>query len=241
MTRTAQISPHLHMPHPSQSRGRAWEPIQIALALLVFVLAAASAHGRDFQDWSEVDLTAAWHHVDLLVPFVARTDTVKPNPQLAATGLTADVHLPLHLTLTPGYLFADLPQSSAHVHIPLLALTGTMHLHRLAVADRNRLEGLIGYSGNPVRYRNRLLFDLPFAERAHLFLDDELFVNLSTGAFNQNRLQSGAGLHLTPRLLVDLYYLQKNPPSGAATHVLGSTLRIALTPPPLPRLPSHLP
>jgi len=211
--------------------------------LCLLLVAAPRTQAQDLQSWNEVDLAVAWHRIDLLFPFVARTDPGKPNPQLAATGLTADLHLPLRLTLTPGYLFADLPQSSYLVHIPLIAITEIAHLARLTLADRNRFEKLFGYPGAPVRYRNRLLLDYPFgsARQAHLFLDDELFVNLSTASFNQNRLQAGAGLHLTPRLLLDFYYLQKNPAIGAATHVVGSTLRITLTRQTATLLPTHAP
>jgi hypothetical protein len=218
------------IPH---NRARLWDKICPAAALLILLLiVAGTTHAQDFQSWNEVDLTASWHKVDFLVPFVARTDSSLPNPQLAATGITVDLHLPAHLTLTPGYLFVTLPQPNYLVHVPLVALTGTLHPGRLTVADRNRLEKLIGYPGSPVRYRNRLLVDLPFGpqSRLHAFLDDEIFFNLSAGNFNQNRLQAGAGAHLTPRLLLDLYYLQKNPASGATTHVLGTTLRVNLTP-----------
>jgi hypothetical protein len=99
------------------------------------------------------------------------------------------------------------------------------------LADRNRFEKLIGYPGAPVRYRNRLLLDSPLghAHRAHAFLDDEVLFNLSAVNFNQNRFQAGAGLHLDRRLLLDLFYLQKNPGSGEATYVFATTLTVNLT------------
>jgi hypothetical protein len=214
-------------PNPARPR----QKIHPAAALLFLTLIATIAHAQDFQFWNEVDLTASWRRIELLIPLVARTDSSLPNPQLAATGITADLRLPAHLTLTPGYLFVTLPQGNALVHVPLVALTESLHAGRLTVADRNRFEKLIGYPGSPVRYRNRLLFDFPFGpqEHLHVFLDDEIVVNLSAGNFNQNRLQAGTGARLAPRLLLDLYYLQKNPATGAATHVLGTTLRIRLT------------
>ena len=202
-----------------------------------------AGHAQELQSWNEVDLSASWRHVDFLAPFVARIRPGSPNPQLAATGLTADLPLRWGLTLTPGYLFADLPQGNDLVHLPLLALTGTTHLNHLTLADRNRLEKLIGYRGNPVRYRNRLLLDRPLGSdgRAHAFLDDEAFFNLSAANFNQNRLQTGAGVRLHPRWLLDLYYLQKNPGSGPATYVLGATLKVSLTRHMLSTLPTHNP
>jgi hypothetical protein len=208
--------------------------------LLFFLSAPWVVRAEEFQSWSEVDIAGTWGRVDLLAPFVARTDAGLPNPQLAATGLMADFHVPAHLTLTAGYLFADLPQGPYHVQLPLTALTGTMRKGSLTVADRNRFEELIGYPGTPVRYRNRLLFDYG-VRRTHVFLDDEVFFNLSAGDFNQNRLQAGGGAHLTPRLLVDFYYLQKNPATGAATQVVGATLRITVTREHAAMLPAHNP
>ncbi len=209
------------------------------LCAIFLLFIAAASHAQELQSWNEVDLSASWRRVDLLAPFVARIEPGSPNPELAATGLTADLPLRWGLTLTSGYLFADLPQGHDLVHLPLLALTGTTHLHHVTFADRNRWEKLIGFRGNPVRYRNRLLLDYPLGSdgRAHAFLDDEVFFNLSAANFNQNRLQTGAGVHLHPRLLLDLYYLLRNPGSGPATHVLGATLKVSLT----RRMPSTLP
>ncbi len=211
-----------------------------ATPLLFFPIAGQEVRAEQFQSWNEVDLAGAWGKVDLLMPLVARTDSSLPNPQLAATGLMADFHVPAHLTLTAGYLYADLPQGTYHVHLPLAALTETLHVGGLTAADRNRFEKLISYPEAPVRYRNQLLFDYAVS-RAHFFLDDEVFFNLSAGDFNQNRLQAGGGAHLTPRLLVDLYYLQKNPATGAATQVIGATLRITVTREHAVMLPAHNP
>jgi hypothetical protein len=205
----------------------------LALFCFVFLIAAtvALAHAQDFQSWNEVDLAASFHGVNFLLPLLARTDTRLPNPQLAATGLTADFHLPWRLTLTAGYLFADLPQRSDLVHIPLLAVTKSFHAGRLAVADRNRFEKLFGYGAAPVRYRNRILFDRPFGahDQWHVFAADEIFFDLSAAAWNQNRLQAGAGARLNRRLLLDVYGLQRNPAASApTTRVLGTTLRVDL-------------
>jgi hypothetical protein len=206
---------------------------------LVFV--AVVCHAQEFQSWNEVDLTASWRHVDFLAPFAARIDPALPNPQLAATGLIADLPLRWGLTVTPGYLFADLPQANYLVHLPLLAVTETIHLRRLTLADRNRFEKLIGYPGGPVRYRNRLLLDCPFGSdgHAHMFIDDEIFFNLSAVNFNQNRFQTGAGVRLHPRFLLDFYYLQKNPGSGTPTYVFGTTLTVSLTRHILSTVPTH--
>ena len=205
------------------------------LCFFLILLLASFARAQDFQQWNEIDLTASWRKADFLIPLLARTDSSLPNPQLAATGVLADVRLPLHLTLTAGYLFADLPQASYKVHVPLIALTPTFHLGRLTIADRNRFEKLVGYPTDPVRYRNRLLVDCPFGprERWHVFTDDEIFFNLTAADWNQNRFQAGGGARLSQRLDLDVYYLQKNPAGNApVTHVLGTTLTIGLRPRP---------
>jgi Protein of unknown function (DUF2490) len=168
-----------------------------------------------------------------MAPLLARTDPRLPNPQLAATGITADFHLPWRLTLTGGYLFADLRQRSLFVHIPLVAVTKSFRVARFTLADRNRFEKLIGYGAAPVRYRNRFMVDRPFGarDRWHLFVADEVFFDLSNAAWNQNRFQAGGGARLNRRLFLDGYYLQRNPSGDAlTTRVLGTTLRVALTP-----------
>jgi hypothetical protein len=203
-----------------------------AVLFCVFILTAL-AGAQDFQLWDEVDLTASWRNVDFLVPVLARTDTRLPNPQLAATGIMADFRLPWRLTLTGGYLFADLPQRSDKVNLPLIALSKMFHVGRLAIADRNRFEKLIGFPTSPVRYRNRLMVDRPFGayDLWHLFADDEVFFNLSNSSWNQNRFQTGGGARLNRRLFLDVYYLQRNPSGGApTTRVLGTALRVTLTP-----------
>jgi hypothetical protein len=81
--------------------------------------------------------------------------------------------------------------------------------------------------------RNRFLVDRPFGahDRWHVFADDEIFFDLSAARWNQNRFQAGGGARLNRRLFFDVYYLQRNPSGGALkTRVLGTTLRVALTP-----------
>jgi len=202
-----------------------------APVLILILLLGGLARAQDFQQWNEVDLTASWQGLDFTAPLLARTDSQLPNPQLAATGILAEFHLPWGLMLTGGYLFADLPQESYKVNLPLLALTETAHWGRFSLADRNRFEKLFGYPTEPVRYRNRILVDRPLGaqKRWHLFADDEIFFNLTNQSWNQNRFQAGGGVRLNRKLFVDAYYLQRNPGGGGeTTRVLGSTLRVSL-------------
>ena len=203
----------------------------VALMFWAFFLLVAHVSAQDVQSWNEVDFEASWPKVDLTVPFLVRIDNRLPNPQLAATGITADMTLPWNLTFTGGYLFADLPHRSVAVHVPLVAISKSFRIRRATLVDRNRFEKLIGFGSSPVRYRNRLLLDLSFGnhDRWHVFTDNEMFFDLSAFARNQNRFQVGSGARLNRRLFMDLYYLQRNLPAPTpTTHVVGATLKVIL-------------
>lgn len=212
----------------------AWGPAMRRLLILGWLGAMGwAAAAQTVQSWNEVDLAANFKRANFTLPMVVRLDTNLANPQLAATGLLVDVRVGRHFTLTPGYLFADLPQSSLQVHVPLLAGTVGWGVGRFSFADRNRVEKLYGYGTEPVRYRNRVLVDKAFgaSRRWHAFASDEIFWNLSNATWNQNRLQVGGGARLSRMASLDVYYLQRNANGGAATtRVLGTTLRILLRP-----------
>jgi hypothetical protein len=204
--------------------------MKIGLFILL-VSVGAVCRSQEFQIWNEVDLTASWKKMDFIMPAVVRTDPSLPNPQFVATGLVAFVPLRTHLKLVGGYLFADLPQKSQVAHVPVLAVEVAMHKERLTLMDQNRFEKLFDYGSEPVRYRNLLLLDRSFGRSVqwHGFVDDEIFFDLSAVNFNQNRFQAGAGVHLHPRFLLDLYYLQKNPGAASPTYDFGTILTVNLT------------
>jgi hypothetical protein len=210
----------------------------IGIVLLV-AMQADLAGAQDFQNWNEVDLTASWKKVDFLAPLLARTDANKPNPQFAATGVVALVPLWRHVQLLGGYLFADLPQRSQVAHVPLVAVAASFQSRHFTAVEQNRFEKLFDYGSEPVRYRNLLLADVPFRRgQWHSFVSNEIFFNLSNSSWNQNRFQAGAGRRLSPRLRLDLYYLQRNAGGGAVpAHVLGTLLSVRLTNSPLLRPP----
>ena len=107
-------------------------------------------------------------------------------------------------------------------------------------ADRNRFEKLVGFGTSPGRYRNRFLVDRPFGahDHWHLFADVEVIFDVSAGEWSQNRAQAGDGALLNRRLLLDVYFLQRNAGGPApTTRVLGTTLRVRLT----PRVEGHAP
>src|SRR5262249_11548701 len=88
-----------------------------------FLLIASVARAQDHQVWDEIDVTGVWHDIAFIVPFVVRLDMRGPHLPLAATGVMADLVLLWHVTLTGGYLFADLNIASQRsvVQIPLVA------------------------------------------------------------------------------------------------------------------------
>ena len=208
--------------------------MRLVIAAFASLLIAPQACAQEFQWWSEFDMTASVRSVEVLGLIATRTDSMLPNPQLVGGGLEGEVRVLRHLTLTGGYLFVDLPQRGRlHVQLPLVAATTMFRVGRLFMSDRNRFEQLVGYGTSPVRYRNRMLVDLSLGSDArwHLFGDDEAFFDFSTSTWSQNRLQLGGGVRLRPGVALDTYYLQRNVRGGApTTHVLGTTLRVALHP-----------
>ncbi len=205
------------------------------------LLPCSFAQAQRLQTWNEVDLAASWRHIEFVAPSLTRCDTQLPNPQFAATGIMADFHVPGNLTLTAGYLFVDLPQFSWLVNAPLIAASESIHLGRLRVSDRNRFEKLVGLGrlgtlaglgASPIRYRNRLMFDLPLGtdDNWHVFADDEVFYDFAVSRWNQNRIRVGGGIRLSNRLLLDVYFLEQNASHpGFEARVVGSTLRVLLT------------
>lgn len=209
------------------------------LILLLLGLGAQAIPAQEFQYWPEIDFATTFRKIELVAPALVRVDSQRPNPQFAGTGVLADIHLPARLTLTAGYLFVDLPPYSTQVHAPLAAVSASLKAGRATIADRNRFERLFGLGNvgrhaglgaSPVRYRNRLLIDIPLKSGWHLFADDEIFYDFEVSGWNQNRTQGGAGFRLNKRLLLDLYFLQQTLRApNRESPVIGSTLRVELS------------
>jgi len=222
---------------PPRARWVAGAVFQVTCALALSApLAAQSPPVTDTQFWTELDLaTGLSPRVEFTVPLMLRASTSLPNPVLGAPGALLSFQLHEHLSLDAGYLFADLPHAAGglQVHLPLLAITGKTKLGRLALSDRNRVEILEGFPEGPIRYRNRLVLDLPFTtqHRAwHAFLADEAFYDFSVEHWTQNRFQAGARTRLTERLSLDAYYLLRNARRAlpGQVNVVGTTLSVRL-------------
>lgn len=205
-------------------------PLTVVVASLCL---CTVARAQGFWIWNEEDITAAFRGVSVVVPLVDRIAPSLANPQLLAIGLTAEVRLPARTTMTVGYLFVDLPQRQPSVvHVPLLATSTAARIGPLTVADRNRIEQLIGLGPSPIRYRNRLSLELPLgaapSNRSHVFADEEVFFDASASAWTQSRFRIGAGCALRSALLLDVFYLRQSIRGRALVQVLGTAFKVAL-------------
>ena len=200
------------------------------------VLHAQAKRAPDVEFWDELDLSARlMPKLTVTVPLVVRNSVSRSNPQLYGLGPLFDYAIAKHVTVTGGYLFVGLPHAGNgnDVHVPLAAITLKAKLSRLDASDRSRAEGLIGLPQNPIRYRNKLVLDVPLADgRWQPFASDEVFYDFSKSDWTQNRFQAGIGHELNARLRLDLFYLERNSRKSnpTATHALGTTLQIKLTP-----------
>ena len=210
----------------------------IVTAMVIF--SAAQAAATDGEMWNEIDVSAPlFERATLTVPFVIRNSLQLPNPQLAGLGPIVDVAIASHLTITTGYLFVALPQTGPtfdvgyYVHVPLAAVTVRGEFAHFNLQDRNRAERLIGIPHSPIRYRNKLVVDLPSPSPGWLpFMSDEVFYDFSQSRWSQNRFQAGVGRQMNEQLRLDVFYLERDAHKShpSATHAIGLTLEVRLTP-----------
>jgi hypothetical protein len=182
--------------------------------------------------WNEVDLSASlMSRINITIPLVIRDSFNLANPQLYGAGAIVDVALTKYLSISGGYLFVGLPHIGPgyNVNVPLAALTLHHRIGRFRVGDRNRWEQLRGLPGSPVRYRNKLLLDLPLdSGRWTPFVSDEMFWDDSQSAWTQNRFEVGVGRELTARLRLDSFFLERTDLEKSANnvHAIGLALEI---------------
>ena len=214
------------------------------LKLLLLLLASLSpsaafssqAASSDIEMWNEVDISAKLtERATLTVPFVIRDSFTLPDPQLGGFGPVLDFELEKHVTVTAGYLYVRLPHTGPGftANVPLAAVTLRQALGAFRLQDRNRAEGLIGIPNNPIRYRNKLILDLSSPNARWLpFISDEVFYDFSQSRWTQNRFQVGIGRQLSNQLRLDGFYLERSvhKTDPTATHALGVTLEVRLTP-----------
>jgi hypothetical protein len=156
------------------------------------------------------------------------------NPQLGGVGCIVDISVTKDLTLTAGYLFVGLPNTGKGYEssIPLAAITVRHKLGRFDVSDRNRAEELFGLPNSPIRYRNKVSVDVPFASgRWTPFVTNEIFYDFSKSAWTQDRLQLGVGLRINPQVKLNTFFLLRGDLLLKANdvHALGLMLEWSLT------------
>ena len=237
-----RTSPHRNALRQGASVRAAGHSVSLCAALLCLsafcserTMLGQAAVAPDTEFWDEIDLAARLStKFTLTLPLVLRNSVTLPDPQLYGVGPLLDFAALKHVTLTAGYLFVGLPRTGAgyRVHVPLAAVTLHAGYRRLLLSDRSRAEGLIGIPQDPIRYRNKLVLDLPLADgRWQPFLSNEAIYDFAKSAWTQNRFQAGVGRQMGPRLRLDVFYLERNarrsnPP---ATHAIGTTLSIRFT------------
>src|SRR5579863_6505973 len=146
------------------------------LLLVPLFWAVAGSSAQSLQWWPEVDLNIERARLDFLLLGQVRLDASQANPQFIATGVLGTWRAARHWDLSAGYLFADLPQSSAVAHVPLAIVTPHLAAGRWSFADANRAERLLDYSDEPYRYRNRAAVDCAVGRerRTHVYVANEV-------------------------------------------------------------------
>jgi hypothetical protein len=210
--------------------------MRITLLVLVLVTSLTrDASAANSQLLSEVDLLASpTSGLRFTFPLVMRNSFDLANPQLGGVGCIVDFSVMKDLTLTAGYLFVGLPNTGKgyESNIPLAAITIRHKLGRFEVSDRNRAEKLFGLPKSPIRYRNKVSFDVHSAsDRWTPFVTNEIFYDFSQSAWTQDRLQLGIGLRLNPHVKLNTFFLLRSDLITKANdvHALGLMLEVNLT------------
>jgi hypothetical protein len=206
--------------------------VRVWPALLILPLSLQTGKSSDFEVWSEIDfsaqLNARW---SVFFPVVARDGASLPNPQLAGAGALASWRWTERVDLTGGYLLVSLPHAGPGftVQAPLAAVTIFQKIGRFTLSDRNRAERLKGVPGDPFRYRNRFVVEVPTGSEAwRLFAADEVFYEFTSSAWKQNRFQVGAARTLTSKTGLELHFLERTlrQANPGSTHALGLALDV---------------
>ena len=198
--------------------------LPVVLAACVSSMAAPCAA-------QELETPAAPPAVDgsgsLVVPggFLGVTAPLRPRIALSAYGFYyGDVDVPVaqvdlsvratkFLTVTPSYLYYEIPPSGLNKSVGVPALftdtfeenqfrvDGTLKfsIGRFEIADRNMYVRRFRPTDEVNRYRHRIGTAHPFAVNGHVwkaFANHEAFYEWGNGGWNRNRLSAGATLPL---------------------------------------------
>jgi hypothetical protein len=218
-----------------------------ALAACVMSMAAPCAA-------QELETPAAPAAVDgsgsLFVPggFLGVTAPIRPRVALSAYGFyygdvdvpTAQVDLSVRatkfLTVTPSYLYYEIPPSGLNKSVGLPArftdtfeenqfrIDGTVKfsIGGFEIADRNMYVRRFRPTDEVNRYRHRIGIAHPFAVNGHVwkaFANHEAFYEWGNGGWNRNRLSAGRDA-ATPEARVVSARIHLGPQSGGEGHPL---------------------
>jgi hypothetical protein len=199
------------------------------------VAAAREVPQYDTQWWQELDLAGSlsdpWSY---LVTGFTRFSDNDPNPALTGGGGFV-TYTQGAFGYTLGYLHAQvkLPSSGGKIDadLPIAALTGTLHLEQVTVADRLRLEDLIGVPGDPWRYRNLLSVAVEprgLSAIKSWGVTDEVFIDMTSGRLSRNRLLAGPVFALSRHVDLSCDYLNERDVRSLPGRIQGAFLDVTL-------------
>lgn len=194
--------------------------------------------GSDTQFWTELDVAAQLtRSVSVTLLATNRLSLDLPNPQLGAGGVVVDLRANRAITLSVGYLCANLPHTGQGyaAQLPLAAISAGRRFGRWSIQERSRGERLFGIPGAPYRFRQKVDAGYQLTPRLRVIASDEAFYQTGVDRWSQNRLQAGVRQTLTRAVSLDLVYLQRSTLSQPkTTRALGITAHVALG-----RFPRH--
>ena len=191
----------------------------------------------DSQWWQEFDLAGTmgdrWSY---LVSGFSRFSDNNPNPALTGEGAFV-TYTQGAVGSTLGYLHAQLKLSSSgnkiDADIPIAAVTGTLHLNQVTIADRVRVEDLIGVPGNPWRYRDLLFLGVQPPGPTFIKswgISDEVFIDMTSGRLSRNRLLAGPVIALSRHADLSLDYLNERDIGRLPGRIQGAFLDVTYRP-----------
>jgi hypothetical protein len=212
-----------------------------ALAVLAILVGGAPAVTArdvpeyDTQWWQELDLAGSLSDpLSYLVSGFTRFSDKDPNPALTGGGGFV-TYTQGAFGYSLGYLHAQvkLPSSGGKIgaNLPLAALTGTLHLEQVTVADRLRIEDLIGVPGDPWRYRNLLFAGVEPGSWSPIKswgVSDEVFIDMTSGRLSRNRLLAGPVFALSRHVELSCDYLNERDVRSLPGRIQGAFLDVTL-------------
>jgi hypothetical protein len=197
--------------------------------------AARAVPAYDTQWWQEIDLAGSMGEpCSYLVSAFSRFSDNDPNPALTG-GAAFVTYSQGGFGYTLGYLHAQvkLPSSGKllDANLPIAAVTGTLHFDRVTVADRLRIEDLIGVPGDPWRYRNLVFIGVQPRDRTVVKswgVSDEVFIDMTSGRLSRNRLLAGPVFSLPHHIDLAFDYLNERDVGGLPGRIQGAFLDLQL-------------